>query len=336
MTRTQDILMATSEAVRRIENWMAGLRPGDSMKLSDDVMLAIESAAVICAEGDIPEQCRDLCTLVMPKLAVELQTYQSGVDGSCQPNGSPTPSFWAAARAVAKARIDSDQTFVETIEPVAFLIKNGVTHDQIAFHIYGWRGQGPFVTGNGICNVALIEKEAATPNSVIPADWVHPSRFQAAAARKKELEARLEAYKILEVGQKRNQDPATIEQMLRDGCYIQQIERGKGVTREEVLVVAEEFDLQAIDGPGYAEIKPLPPATPINNSHTDESRDSSQSDPDDFTRQMVIAAYEGDPTKGAAEIAADLKTDGLDVKTVQVSNIIRGHKNSLKKAAATV
>jgi uncharacterized protein (UPF0335 family) len=50
---------------------------------------------------------------------------------------------------------------------------------------------------------------------------------------------------------------------------------------------------------------------------------------------MVIAAYEGDQSKGAAEIVAELKSEGMEVKAVQVSNIIRGHKNSLKKAAAT-
>lgn len=336
------------------------------MTLSEDVMLAIESAAIICEKGDVPESCREICTLIMPRLALELDKYQSGDDESRQPNGSPTPSFWVAARHLAKARIDADQTMSPVLEPVSFLLKSGVTHDQIAFHIYGHRGEGPFVSGNGIANVALIEQEAANPGSVIPKDWVHPSKYAAVAAKKKELEAKLEAYKILEAGPKRNTDPATVEQMLQDGCYIQVIQKYKGVTREEVLKAAAKLGIEPKEQPGAAEVKPLVPqalqtlsevevdgvtptdgikeasATPTRGKpgrkpgQKAKSRIDADSAAaiDDFTRAAIVASYEGEP-KGAAEIADELRKEGHTVNANQVSDVLRLHRQEQKSEGVT-
>src|SRR6185437_1418964 len=109
------------------------------------------------------------------RLMEEFRGYNQREYGKVRPeSGAPGPSFWAAAKAVAVARAGADAPVVERLEPVHVLIAQGVTYDQIARHIYGRRGEGPFLQANGAPDVALIEQEANEPGSVIPKDWIPP------------------------------------------------------------------------------------------------------------------------------------------------------------------
>jgi hypothetical protein len=67
------------------------------------------------------------------------------------------------------------------LESVGDLVRQNVSPNQIAKHIYGYLAEGretyvgPFLR-NGQVAHDLIEKEAATPGSVISPEWVHPAR----------------------------------------------------------------------------------------------------------------------------------------------------------------
>ena len=332
MSRMNDILAAVSECVRRIDHWLLNLRPGDRKVLTEDVALGIKIAAVTCANGDIPEHCRELCTIAVPKLNEELHQYEREIDGKVQPDGSPSPAFWSAAKAVAVARMGADQIGVERLEPVALLLKQGVSPEQIAFHIYGFRGNGPFVQANGAVDTLLIEQEAAQPGSVIKPDWIHPSKRQAVMAKREEAAKRLEAYDALEAGPKTDRDPSTIEGMLRDGCYVQQIEKYKGVSRDEILEVAKKHGLKAIDGPAYVPPLAMKPAAELIGTQQAEPTEAFQAFTEEAEAQgeaeqsdAIVSLSQQYPDLGAPEIAAKYREGGGKIAAREVSRILARH-----------
>ena len=317
--RQQAILRVVDEMLRRIQRWLSNSHEGPI--LPQEIGLAIQSAQQVCDSGPIPACCRDLAMIAVPRLAEELRGYRDRDHGKVRmENGGPGPSFWAAAKAVATARAASSSPEFEPLEPVGALLQQNVTHDQIARHIYGHRGRGPFVQPNGLPDAALIEQEAREPGSVIPSTWVPPWHEQALKRHRLQLQAQLQTFDRQQVATNYD-DPATVEELLRDGAFVQQIERAKGVTRDEVLEAARQIGVTPIDGPGF---HPTP-------------RDSAAFEPDDddpiadavadrqALRALVIEHYtQSGGTRGASDIARELRRLGHDINTNSVSAMI-GH-----------
>ena len=325
VNRVGEILKSVDEMIRRIEAWMKD--PQGGPVVPPGVQLVIENAAMVCGTGDIPESCRELATVAVPRFAEEFRGYEAREHGKYRAeNGAPGPGFWAAAKAVASARAGSEGPMRERVEPVAVLLRQGVSHDQIAFHIYGRRGAGPFVQSNGTADVMLIEKEAATPGSVVPEDWVPDWQKQALDERKAVLASRLKAFDSLQTAKKYD-DPATVEELLRDGAFVQQIEKVKNVSRAEVLAVAAKAGLAAVDGPGYH-----PGVEEM--SRNEVPKDDVTDDTEDRVRSRAISLYtSSNGTKGAAEIAAELRQEGFEIHTNSVSALIGHWKKKAAKSA---
>lgn len=313
-TRITEILTAVDGCVRRIEGWMTA-KPRKP-EIPAEVQAGITELDFIVSTGDLPESCREVATAVA-RLAEDLRRYTKREYGAIQGDGSPSPAFYASAKSLVAARQGAEAPIRERREPVAILIKQGVSYEQIAWHIYGHRSEGPFVQPNGAPDVALIEQEAATPGSVIPADWLPPWEQDRAGKQKSEMAQRLKAFDTA-INGRRIEDPASVEELLRDGAFVQQIERVKGVSRAEVLDVASRCGLVAKDGPGYT-----PTASDIATSldaSTDDEPPASVSE----IEQLVIDAYAAsNGEKGAPEIAAELRAAGHAVKSQQVSKILR-------------
>ena len=254
--RIKEITDGADEVLRRIQNWLGDKFGGPVVP--DPVAVACELAREVCLSGDIPQCCQELCAAIY-SLWSEYQKYERRDAGAFRPDDqSPAQAFWKAADGVAKAREGSHVPTVEALEPIALLLKQGVTHDQIARHIYGRRGEGPFMSANGVPDIVLIEQEAATPGSVLKGwpNWVTPWAAEAAQKRQELLAGRLKAFATAATPRK-YEDPGTIESMLKDGCYVQQIESGKGVSRADVLKVAAELGITPVDRPGYAAVREM-------------------------------------------------------------------------------
>lgn len=328
--RVTKILHAADEVLRRIQRWLND--PHNEPSMPQDVELGIRFAAMVCEAGDIPDCCRDLAIVAIPRLELELQGYLQCEHGKIRTeNGAPGPSFWAAAKALAVARTGADAPLIEQLEPVGVLISQGVTHEQIARHIYGHRGVGPFLQPNGAPNVALIEQEALQPGSVIPNDWVPPWHEESLQRRQRELSLKLQAYDRKKLA-KEYDDPATVEDLLRDGAYVQQIERAKGVTRDEVLEVAFNIGITPVDGPGY-----LPGIRhSVGGEADDDECDGSAAADRQALKALVIEMYtKSDGTRGAAEIAIELRKLGHQINSNAVSALIGHWKRKNAKPATT-
>lgn len=317
--RPREIRRAVDEMLRRMERWLND--PYGGLIVPRDVGLAIQGALAICDQGEIPTYCRDLAMVAVPRLAEELRGYNEREVGKIRlETGAPGPSFWAAAKAVARARAALMILANKSLEPVGVLLQQGVTPEQIAHHIYGHRGVGPFLQPNGLPDLGLIQREARKPGSVIPADWTPPWQEVATRRRQQVLSQQLKAFDRRERGRK-YADPATIDDLLRDGAFIQQIERAKGVTRGEVLEAARRLGVTPEDGPGFGlNLRELPGF----DLEEDDSGAASAADRQAL-RALVIELYsDSEGTRGAADITSELRKRGHDINTTAVAAMI-GH-----------
>lgn len=328
--RAMQILRSVDELLRRIQRWLRDPRKGPVVP--EDVALAIDCARLTCDAGNVPSQCRDLAIVAVPRLAEEFRGYSQREHGKVhQESGAPGPSFWAAVKAMAVARANAEVPQAEQREPVADLISQGVTHEQIARHIYGRRGVGPLLQPNGLPDATLIEREAREPGSVIPPGWIPPWRQESAKRRSLQLQAKLQEFDRQEQT-KTYDDPATVEDLLRDGAFIQQIERAKGVSRDQILETAREIGVTPVDGPGYH-----PGLRDLATFDADEDNFVASVADRQALRQLVLELYsQSGATRSATDICAELRKLGHIIRTNTVSAIIGHSKRKSSKADAAV
>ena len=346
--RITEVKTVVDELLRRINHWVDDDR--NTPVVPESVAIYIRQAEIICRQGDVPESCLPLQTATA-RLSEEFRAYSAREHGKYRPeNGAPGPSFWAACANLARSRVGAETPLAERLEPVATLLKQGVSHEQIAQHIYGRRGVGPFLQINGAADVGLIEKEAANPGSVIPADWMPPWSLEVVERQKEKLSKQLKVFETLETARKYD-DPCTVEEMLQQGAFVQQIERAKGVSRDEVLAAAKRMGIEAVDGPGYSPqlvrdsgVGGIAGETISHNNgdgssgvnNGDGSFDYSDPATDnndgpglskDEMRELIISRYvKSDGQRGGAEIAAELRQEGHTVTSAMVAKTITHYK----------
>lgn len=338
-----EIRNAVDELLKRLFAW-ASEKSIDVVP--DKVLLQLRVAASVIGQAEVPESCRPVATAVS-RLYEEYRGYEAREHGKVRlESGSPAGSFWAAVIELANSRLGVDDPLVEVLEPVSVLLKQNVSYDQIARFIYGRKGVGPFMQASGCPDVGLIEKEAASPGSVLGQNWVPPWHQERIDREKAEMAEKIKVFER-QRDNRRYDDPGTVESMLRDGCFIQQIEKGKGASREEILRVAQEIGVEAKDAPGYVargvkvsheEIleEILGDAGDESDGPPSASQSQSNSETDARIRELVIEMFTGNSQLGSADIAAELRKQGFhDVVTNKVSAIIGHHKKHLAKAAAT-
>jgi hypothetical protein len=330
--RATEILQAVDEMFRRLENWIT--QPIPEPVLPDNVALAIARAEDVCRAGDVPTRFVDLATVCIPMLVCQFEAYDRREHGKSQPNGAPGPAFWAAAKKARLARFDAEQASAAVRDPMANLRAQGVSDFQIAGEIYGRRGKGPFMTEDGIPDIALMNQECKEPGSVWKPGYIPPWEMEAVQARRKQHESKIAVYDRLQEGVK-YEDPATVEELLREGAFIQQIENVKRVTREEVLAMAAKHGLKAVDGPGFA--GSTMPTIEIDDDldgdefDDDGERESQTANVGDAKAESIRLFEESGGTRKANEIATEMRKAGYAVNTQTVAAILTHHK----RAAAT-
>lgn len=168
-SRLTEILAATDELIRVHNAWESDAAA--PIYPTADFERAVEHCIEALRRGDIPQPCLQLAN-ALNEFDVQWQLYANGNHRS---DGTPYSDFWAAFRAVLDARHIAHPQPPKYVEPVAQLRAQGVSDRQIAHHIYGHNGTGPFLD-NGQIRSDLIDQEARDPGSVLGAErWIHPS-----------------------------------------------------------------------------------------------------------------------------------------------------------------
>lgn len=321
--RVSQILQSVDELLRRLNNWIGD--PHASPVLPDEVGVAIRQAELVCAEGDIPQKCKELVTMTMPRVAAEFTAYEKKEFGKYQPDGQPGPMFWAAVKELQKSRMGAEPPVLSKRESVAALRRQKVSDMQIASSIYGFRGEGPFMLPDGTPDLDLLDKEEKEPGSVVKADWVPPWEQDAYDRRKKELANKLSVYDRLQNGGG-YEDPDTIEELLRQGAFVQQIERAKNVTRARVLAVAKKIGVTPVDQPGYAPTYDEIVEEPDDDEPTDEALDV------DAIREQAIEMFvKSEQKMSAPEIAQELTKKGYNTNARSISAFLGAWKRASRK-----
>lgn len=327
--RIHDIKTIADELIRRIHNWAKDetLPP----PVPADVALVIEQADMICHSGDIPQSCQALVTMVS-RLLVEQKKYEDCEPGSRELNNAPSPSWWGAAKAVVKARQGVEQPRTIRRESVKTLLAQNVSRMQIAGAIYGRRGVGPLMQSNGTPDDFLIDQEAENPGSVLTGfpDWVPPWESTVTIEVQTAIASQLQALDRREAG-RRYTDPETVEQMLRGKCYVQQIMRGKGVTRKEVLEEAKRIGVEAIDQPGW-QPDPVDVLLEEESERTPFDKEALNQRSGDAVKAVEI--WRANENFGSAEIVDELRKSGVTMTAKQVGQAIAWAKRKDKSETA--
>lgn len=329
--RSKDIINSVDNLLRVHDEWEADdsapIQPTEAFEQ------AITEAISVSENGDVPSQCRELCES-MSRLSIEWDAYSSGVKRT--PDYRPVGSFWGAFRNVIHCRAGATPITPNQPEPMFLLMEQKVTYSQIAFHIWGHQGKGPFVTDSGQPDIVKIHEEAKEPGKHT-AGWVHPEQQAAFSERQQQLSRRLSSVSNRENSDSPQHDPATIESLLREGQYPDVIAKVKGVTLSDVLSVASRAGIKPSERPNFASMRaphePMIPGgetDPSSSSHEDES----ESDGDEPTENIDDQIRElNDGTRGKAEIVAEMKSRGIEVTFRDVEKVIKP-KRSKQTATA--
>lgn len=338
--RKTEILDAVDSMLTAHDEWVLN----DSEKyITDRMELVFDRAVLVVTKGgDIPRGCVQLMISVSI-WAVEWAAYKRGNwDSQRRPRGE----FWDRFNAIRIERQGIQQFAARTIESVRQLRHEKLTDLQIA-RAYGKRINedlwiGPFFDARGGTRFDLIQKEHDTPGSVIPAGWIHPNDEDTLAANLKELEGRLKAVPIPE-NSSSAEDPASIEELLREGAFPAQIARVKKTTLDHVYEVAKTLgltpnelpNLGAMRAPGENQITPeqdaaLQPGKQHQQQpkpfQAEETPETSKAD-DESIRQAIFEAADDNPNMGSPEIAEIVTTEtGVKVSAQKVAGVLRHRK----------
>ena len=222
---------------------------------------AISAALNIALNGDVPASCIKIHTACV-RLADAWGHIIASGEGLDQKTGIPGPTFWSLFESLESQLKNSSVSKHRFLRPVKELLEeykndSGRKWLYIA-RDYGWLDKtgedhvwkGPFFT-NGNVDQFLIEKEAREPGSVVPAGW-HPED-ENEKQRKDIVESSGSALSRIRQHLKSQgriqdspEDPATIEELLRQGQFVSVIARVKRVSEEEVRSVADRLKITAL------------------------------------------------------------------------------------------
>lgn len=232
MSRETELLSAADKFIATHNQWV------DSPE-SKLITQGYEDALLECvrefASGDLPATCRSLAAAV-DALSDEWSDYEGYVSQSAP---MPKDTFWEAVQKLITERVGSTPDTRKPIEPVRVLLKQKVTPRQIAV-IYSHNGNGPFMR-NGIPQEHLVYKESETPGSVIPKDWTHPADEARLAESRKTEDLRIT--RLASKGTTFKPCPESIEELLRQKVFPNQIAQMRGCSVEQVLAEAERLSI---------------------------------------------------------------------------------------------
>jgi hypothetical protein len=166
---------------------------------------------------------------------------------------------------------------------------------------------------------------------VIEDDWVPPWHQQAIDRRRQLLEQQTAILSKMETA-RHYDDPCTVEEMLQQGAFVQQVQRAKGVSRAKVLAAAQRIGVTPVDGPGYQQQQSHPGGEAP--TATAEPEVNEQSERETVRNLVIDMCQESNGEKTAAEIVQELRSLGHDVSINVVTGFISHWKRRQKLEAA--
>lgn len=342
--RDDDLLQSVTNFLRTHDQWC----DSSTQIIDDNYESAVEEMLRTWEDGDLPGRLRLLADAVE-----NFRREWTGYLNRRTPRNpmAQTDRLWKAVEGLIRERAGFEAGESKALEPVALLLKQNVTPNQIAQHIYGHDGKGPFLK-NGRTQADLVQQEADKPGSVIPANFIHPLEQSAAREHQELLKKRIARTRTLA---KTHADaPESIEELLRQGVGVSQIAKMKGVSINDVVAAAKAVGVDV--GPVSAPI-PLPGANfaddvgvdqgdagyhaagPLDDDDEDDdegdfdpeaSDDDSDEESDDATH-VPAGADDSDLKSKIIELAKegfstiDISKD-LGVSAQRVAGIIRANK----------
>ena len=350
--RRDEILGSVEHLVAVHDRWAADAQAALPTRALEE---AVEAVVETCATGDVPHDCRDVVAAAA-RLGVAWGAYR---DGDRAQGGHPRQEVWSRMADVFHCLRGVAAHRPRTIEPVALLceqLKDFAGRDLQIARMYGHRIElrdgkskwvGPFFDDREVPRGDLIRQEAEKPGSVIPPGWIHPSE----EARVREANA-ADAARIARTTERAAEpaeDPASVEEHLRDGQYPDVIATVKRTTEAAVRAEAAEKGIVPNERPNLRAVRsdheqPIPaevnssvpspgPAGAGSNSVDDRPggdkartkglkgtrkppTEAAGMSAEDLASAVSLLA-ESDPSLGAPDIVRRIREDYGAVVTVQ-------------------
>ena len=210
-----------------------------------------------------------------------------------------------------------------------------MNHWQIANHIYGHNGKGPFLDTNGSILSDKLDQEEKEPGSVVPADWIPEQEKIRLEMHNVDVQKRIQALEGKAEAAAKPQE--SVEGLLREKQFPDVIAKVCGVTEEQVRKVAEALDIPVNIRPNLAaerspyekDINPEAAAAMDASRQTtggatgegrkpEADRAAPKGKAADF-KDDILEMHARDPKLGAADIARELKLPGKEaLKVAQI------------------
>lgn len=223
---------------------------------------AISAALNVVLNGDVPLACINVHAACV-RLADAWGLIVTEGEGLDPKTGIPGRQFWVLFDSVETLSKSMEVAKHRYLRPVKELLEeyknDGGRKWLYIARDYGWLDKtgeehvwkGPFFK-NGNVDQYAIEKEAREPGSVVPAGW-HPedenekNRKNIIADSGSAL-ARIRQH-LKSQGKVKDtpEDPASIEELLRQGQFVSVIARVKKVSEEEVRAVADRMKIATLN-----------------------------------------------------------------------------------------
>lgn len=323
-----------------VDNFLTAHKTWQEADTGPDVPTAAYEQAVIslvrACDGDLPARCREIGTAV-GRLTEEWNAYADGTKRSGRQLDKPQSSLWAAVENLQNVRDGASWKIPPIPEPVDYLIASKVSQSQIALYIYAHNGKGPFITTPGNYSPRLVMQEAAEPGSVCKPGW-----WEALHAQDEETAIKSMRHAIAppmrlmsdEDEPEFTEDKSSVEELLREGAFPQQIARVKRMTTEEVFRIAKEHGItpnEMGNAPGTpAPERPTPAVLSADSGngepHTPSPIPAGGEDTDVINARIIELCQ---AKKSTPEIAKE-----LGVKVQKVSAVWRAHQAKQRPAPA--
>lgn len=284
------------------------------------------------AVGTIPGDCRELAATV-EAFGKEWAAWQEEVERTGRATTPPAESVWGAWEAVVASYQGTKRPPRRPLESVELLAKQGCTPHQICT-IYGWFDE------RGVPEVWKVEEELKEPGKHTK-DWIDPitRKRQEEAAKERTLRERIKALRERKLARLNQPPPESLEELVRDGVFLQQICLILRKSEEEVLAECDALGLpHPVDAPNTRALRspydpPLAPeverAFEADQAHRaawgEEEGEGLPADLERLTLEQQIVRYHlaGFETK---DIATELSRAEEKVSIQKVTAVLKRYE----------
>ncbi len=263
-------------------------------------------------------------------------------DGVAEYDGMPTTEFWDSIRELTEQIKFAElpqRPPLESVQELWRQLKDYPARAEQIAKMYGYTvagvWQGPFFDSRGRVVPHLVEKEALTPNSVLPEDWVPPSEKE-----KRDKEAKLAAENLAKVKllMRKNETRPKAADLLKEGQFPDVIARVCEMSEPDVRSMAAQMGIKIVEreevlnsAGTIAAADPMADAMGFSSSdittaplvELDSRPAPLKAIDDDQLKTEIVTLLESDPEMTQGSILRVLTERGMAVKSGEVKKILK-------------